>query len=174
MDRNLPNSVGFNPRSILALLGLLLVIVGVGLLLYFAYLVYMVIEHPQDVQIVQYIVGLTEIEGPILQGRFLIPVESGVGVNHNADFEVQMSPELKAIVFLFVGVFAITLLVNLVKIIIGAGTAMIKAAGPESGIRIQSGSSARDSSREDHLHHKRAVEEARRNRDSSGGRTRNR
>ncbi len=169
MQRNLPNSVGFNPRSILALLGLLLVMAGVGLLLYFAYLVYMIVEHPQDVQIFQYIVSLTEVKGPILEGRFIVPLEDGSGQNQNADFEVQMSKELKAIVFLFMGVFAVTLLVNIVRIITSAGTAMIKAAGPESGIRIQNGSSARDSSREEHLHHKRAVEDARQNRVS--GRT---
>lgn len=158
MDRSLPNSVGFNPRSVLALFGLVLVLAGVGLLLFFAYMVFQIVDSPQDVHIVQYIVSLTEIQGPILEGRFIVPMDDSSGMSRNADFEIEMSPELKTVFFLFVGAFALMICVNIVKIIVGAGSAMIKAAGPESGISIKSGSSAGNS---DHLHYKRAVDEDR-------------
>ncbi len=160
MARDLPMDSGFNVKSILALLGLLLVVTGVGLLLFFAYLVFQIIDAPQDVQIVQYIMEMTEIDGPILNGKFVVPMEAGqAGPSRNADFEIEMSPEIKTIIFLFIGAIALSICVNIVRIIITAGSAMIKAAGPEGGISVSS--NKRDSSRQDHLHYKRALEEER-------------
>lgn len=163
MDRHLTQSVGFNPRSILALLGLLLVLTGVGLLLFFAYLVFQIVDSPENVRIVEYIKELTQVDGPILNGKFIVPVEGGVeGPARNADFEVEMSPEIKAIIFLFMGAFALTICVNIVKIIITAGSAMIKVAGPGSGISITTDQERQGSSLREHLHYKRALEEERR------------
>ena len=157
MARDLPIDSGFNAKSILALLGLVLVIAGVALLLFFAYLVFQIVDAPENVRIVQYIQEITEIDGPILNGKFIVPVENGAsGPARNANFEVEMSPELKAIIFLFLGAFALIICVNIVKIIIGAGSSMIKAAGPASRVE------KKDSSREDHLHYKRALQEERR------------
>lgn len=139
-SRLAPSPSGFSLKTILGLLGLLLVMVGVGLLLYFAYLVFQIVEAPQNVQIVQYVKELTEIEGPILNGKFSVPMDDGSGLKRNADFEVEMSPEIKAIIFLFIGAIALSICVNIVRIIIGAGSAMIKAAGPESGISVKKNS----------------------------------
>jgi len=139
-SRLAPSSSGFSLKTILGLLGLLLVMVGVGLLLYFAYLVFQIVDAPQNVQIVQYVKELTEIEGPILNGKFSVPMDDGSGLKRNADFEVEMSPEIKAIIFLFIGAIALSICVNIVRIIIGAGSAMIKAAGPESGISVKKNS----------------------------------
>ena len=138
-SRTAPSS-DFGLKSILGLCGLLLVVVGVGLLLYFAFLVFSIFDAPENVRIVQMIAEMTEIEGPILEGRFIIPLEDGAGTVQNANFEVEMSPELRTIIFLFISAFALIICVNIVRIIIVAGSAMIKAAGPESGISIQSGS----------------------------------
>ncbi len=139
-SRLAPSPSGFSLKTILGLLGLLLVMVGVGLLLYFAYLVFQIVDAPQNVQIVQYVKELTEIEGPILNGKFSVPMDDGSGLKRNADFEVEMSPEIKAIIFLFIGAIALSICVNIVRIIIGAGSAMIKAAGPESGISVKKNS----------------------------------
>ena len=67
-------------------------------------------------------------------------MDDGLGLKRNADFEVEMSPEIKAIIFLFIGAIALSICVNIVRIIIGAGSAMIKAAGPESGISVKKNS----------------------------------
>ena len=161
MGRDLPVNSGFNVKSILAFFGLVIVLAGFALLMFFAYLVFQIVDAPQSVPIVQYIMDMTEIDGPIVNGKFSVPMDDGSGLSRNADFEIEMSPEMKAIIFLFIGAIALSICVNIVRIIITAGSSMIKAAGPESGIKISAGQ--KDSSREDHLHYKRALEEERRN-----------
>ncbi len=111
-------------RAPLAALGLALVIIGAFLLIYIGYLVYQVINHPEEIRIVEFLLEQVRIEEKVL-----------FGVAADQAFEVSWSESLRTVMFLFIGVMVVGVLASILKTLIGAGIQILRLAvgQPEQG-----------------------------------------
>ena len=108
-------------RAPLAALGLALVIIGAILLIYIGYLVYQVINHPEEIRIVEFLLEQVRIEEKVL-----------FGVAADQAFEVSWSESLRTVMFLFIGVMVVGVLAGILKTLIGAGIQILRLALGES------------------------------------------
>jgi len=118
-------------RKLLMGYGVVLITAGVCLLLFFGYSAYQAFHAPQDVQIVQYVMKLLNIQEPILKGRFSFQTPTGP---QDASFQVEMSAQIKAIIFLVLGSMVFSIFVMIAKSVIEGGVSVIKGALYEGDI----------------------------------------
>ena len=108
-------------RAPLAALGLALVIIGAFLLIYIGYLVYQVINQPEEIRIVEFLLEQVRMEEKVL-----------FGVAADQAFEVSWSESLRTVMFLFIGVMVVGVLASILKTLIGAGIQILRLAVDES------------------------------------------
>ena len=108
-------------RAPLAALGLALIIIGGFLLIYIGYLVYQVINQPEEIRIVEFLLEQVRIEEKVL-----------FGVAADQAFEVSWSESLRTVMFLFIGVMVVGVLASILKTLIGAGIQILRLAVGES------------------------------------------
>lgn len=108
-------------RAPLAALGLALVIIGAFLLIYIGYLVYQIINHPEEIRIVEFLLAQVRIEENVL-----------FGVAADQVFEVSWSESLRTVMFLFIGVMVVGVLASILKTLIGAGIQILRLAVGQS------------------------------------------
>ena len=108
-------------RAPLAALGLALVIIGAFLLIYIGYLVYQIINNPEEIRIVEFLLAQVRIEEKVL-----------FGVAADQAFEVSWSESLRTVMFLFIGVMVIGVLASILKTLISAGIQILRLAVGQS------------------------------------------
>lgn len=108
-------------RAPLAALGLTLVIIGAFLLIYIGYLVYQVINQPEEIRIVEFLLEQVRMEEKVL-----------FGVAADQAFEVSWSESLRTVMFLFIGVMVVGVLASILKTLIGAGIQILRLAVGQS------------------------------------------
>ena len=108
-------------RAPLAALGLTLVIIGAFLLIYIGYLVYQVINQPEEIRIVEFLLEQVRKEEKVL-----------FGVAADQAFEVSWSESLRTVMFLFIGVMVVGVLASILKTLIGAGIQILRLAVGQS------------------------------------------
>lgn len=104
-------------RYSLIALGACLVLAGGVLLLWFGQLVYDIVNAPEKVRIVQFVLEQISVEGPIISGS-----------STESEFELSLSEPAKTFGFFFLGVFALGVLAGIVKTLVSAGVEIIKGA----------------------------------------------
>lgn len=104
-------------RYSLIALGACLVIAGGVLFLGFGQLVYDIVNEPEKVRIIQFVLEQISGEGPLISG-------SSAG----SEFELRLSEPAKTFGFFFLGVFALGILAGIVKALVSAGVEIMKGA----------------------------------------------
>ena len=113
-------------RIILLCLGGLLIFFGGSLLLVFSYIAYQIAVEPQSVDVVQYMLALSDHAGPVIDGKMVIP---GQQPGLNPSFEVNFSSFVKSVTLIFLGIIIFGVLINLLNILISGGVKIIQACG---------------------------------------------
>ena len=104
-------------RRPLVLFGVLIVGVGGFLLLYLGVMVFQVINNPEKVKIVEFVLRHIQIDDKAIFGS----------LNHKP-FEVYFSKSFRTVLFVLSGVFMIWVLAGIVKALISGGIKIIKLA----------------------------------------------
>lgn len=108
-------------RAPLAALGLALIIIGAFLLIYIGYLVYQIINHPEDVRIVAFLLEQVRLEDKAI-----------FGMAADQAFEVNWSQSLRTVMFIFIGVMVLSVLASILKTLIAAGVQILRLATGQS------------------------------------------
>jgi len=121
-------------RIPLTALGMVLVGAGALLLCYVGYLVYQVINHPEQVRIVEFLLAQVRLEDKVI-----------FGVAADQVFEVNWSQSMRTVMFVFLGVMMLSIMASILKTLIVAGIQILRlAAGqPEDPVKRTLGASAR-------------------------------
>ncbi len=117
-------------RNLFMMIGVGITLIGVLMLLLFAYTVYQIVTAPEDVAVVQKLIELTEAEGPIIKGNMNIQSyfeQTGQTIPQDMSFELQMSQELKIIMFSIMAGMAGFLMALICKVIVGSGVLIVRA-----------------------------------------------
>jgi hypothetical protein len=104
-------------RRPLVLFGVLVVGVGGFLLLYLGIMVFQVINNPEKVKIVEFVLRHIQIDDKAIFGS----------LNHKP-FEIYFSRSFRTVLFVLSGVFMIWVLAGIVKALISGGVKIIKLA----------------------------------------------
>jgi len=104
-------------RRPLVLFGVLIVGVGGFLLLYLGFMVFQVINNPEKVKIVEFVLRHIQIDDKAIFGS----------LNHKP-FEIYFSKSFRTVLFVLSGVFMIWVLAGIVKALISGGIKIIKLA----------------------------------------------
>ena len=104
-------------RRPLVLFGVLIVGVGGFLLLYLGVMVFQVINNPEKVKIVEFVLRHIQIDDKAIFGS----------LNHKP-FEIYFSKSFRTVLFVLSGVFMIWVLAGIVKALISGGVKIIKLA----------------------------------------------
>jgi len=104
-------------RRPLVLFGVLIVGVGGFLLLYLGIMVFQVINNPEKVKIVEFVLRHIQIDDKAIFGS----------LNHKP-FEIYFSKSFRTVLFVLSGVFMIWVLAGIVKALISGGIKIIKLA----------------------------------------------
>ena len=104
-------------RRPLVLFGVLIVGVGGFLLLYLGVMVFQVINNPEKVKIVEFVLRHIQIDDKAIFGS----------LNHKP-FEIYFSKSFRTVLFVLSGVFMIWVLAGIVKALISGGIKIIKLA----------------------------------------------
>jgi hypothetical protein len=104
-------------RRPLVLFGVLVVGVGGFLLLYLGIMVFQVINNPEKVKIVEFVLRHIQIDDKAIFGS----------LNHKP-FEIYFSKSFRTVLFVLSGVFMIWVLAGIVKVLISGGVKIIKLA----------------------------------------------
>ena len=104
-------------RRPLVLFGVLVVGVGGFLLLYLGIMVFQVINNPEKVKIVEFVLRHIQIDDKAIFGS----------LNHKP-FEIYFSKSFRTVLFVLSGVFMIWVLAGIVKALISGGVKIIKLA----------------------------------------------
>ena len=108
-------------RLPLMAIGLALVIIGAFLLIYIGYLVYQVINNPEEIRIVEFLLEQVRLEDKAIYG-----------ITADQAFEINWSESLRTVTFVFIGVLVISVLAGILKTLIGAGIQILRLAVGES------------------------------------------
>lgn len=117
--------------TLLMALGVLLVGAGSLLLVYVGLLVFQIINTPEEVKIVQFI--LTHIQGGDRA------IYGSVG---KETFEINMADPVRTAIFLFLGVLILGVLARILSTLISSGLAMMRLANPQSNDQLNPPDSA--------------------------------
>ncbi len=115
-------------RFLLVGIGVLLVFLGVCALCVCSYFLYETLQAPEDIRVVRYVMDVANIREPIFKGAFSVMTPSGP---QNSVFQVEMSPPIKGIVFLLIGVLLLTALARIVSTVIYSGVGLLKISFPK-------------------------------------------
>ena len=107
-------------RLIMFGLGSLLVITGALLMLYFGLLIYDIASHPGDVALVTFIRDAVDSQAPFLSGG-----------TDRASFTLAFSEPAEFFAYLVLGIFALSVMGNIVKALIWSGVEIVKVAWRE-------------------------------------------
>ena len=99
-------------------IGLALIIAGTVLLCYLGFIVFQVVNSPQDVPLVKLIVSQLRVEDKALYGH--------VGRD---TFELNVSEPARTVVLLFLAAFVLMVLASVARTLISAGISLVSAAG---------------------------------------------
>ena len=105
----------------LLLVGVLLIAAGAGLMLYLAMLVFQVLNSPQDVALVQYVLAHIKVGDLAIFGHLTEP-ESGQKV----DFALNWSESVRTMSFLFLGVALLGILAGILKVLLSGGIGLVR------------------------------------------------
>jgi len=97
-------------------IGLGLIIAGTVLLCYLGFIVFQVINSPQDVPLVKFIVGQLRIEDKAIYGH------AGADT-----FEINVSEPARTVILLFLAAFVMMVLASVAKSLISAGINLVSA-----------------------------------------------
>ena len=106
-----------NLRILLLIIGAGLVIYGAVMLLYFGNLVYQIMTHPEQVNLVNYILKNIKVGGPAMHLR------GGDG----QEVYIEFSETAKALGFSFLGIMGVGVLAGVVRAMVWGGVEIIKA-----------------------------------------------
>lgn len=107
-------------RLIMFGLGSLLVVTGAVLMLYFGLLIYDIASNPDDVALVTFIRDGVESQAPFLKGG-----------TDRASFVLEFSEPAEFFAYLTLGIFALSVMGNIVKALIWSGVEIVKVAWRE-------------------------------------------
>ena len=118
-------------HTLLLALGVLLVGAGGLLLAYLGILVFQVINSPEEIKIVQFVLAHIQIGDKALYGT------AG-----QETFEVHLAEPVRTAIFLFLGVLILGVLARILSTLISSGLAMIRIASPQEKEQLKSKSGA--------------------------------
>jgi hypothetical protein len=104
-------------RKFVLVFGVLLVVFGGVILFYIGYLVFQVINHPEEVRLAEYILEQFRSGDPALYGNL---AEKG--------YTIHLAEPLKMAIFLFIGVLIVWVLARIVQSLIAGGIQMLSFA----------------------------------------------
>ncbi len=104
-------------RRLIALLGIAIVVVGGLVLFYLGVLIMDVINDPEEVKIIEFVLQQVKADEAIATGQF-----------GNESFKVAISESFRLILFLFIGVLFLSVIAGIIRTIIGGGINIVKAA----------------------------------------------
>ena len=99
-------------------IGLALIVAGAVLLCYLGFVVFQVIDSPQNVPLVKFIVSHMRVEDKAIYGH------AG-----SDTFELNVSEPTRTVVLLFLAAFVLMVLASVAKSLISAGINLVSAAG---------------------------------------------
>lgn len=111
-------------RKPMFLLGLLLTGFGCLILLYIGLLVVQMINNPLDLKIVTLILEQIKPDGPAIFGSFGDTV-----------LDINISETVKLVIFVFLGLFLISAVSNIVHVLIKSGISIISAASIKESVK---------------------------------------
>ncbi len=104
-------------RRPLVWFGVLIVAVGGFLLLYLGIMVFQVINNPEKVKVVEFVLRHIQIDDKAIYGSL-----------GNKPVEIYLSKELRAVFFVFLGILMFWALAGIVKALISGGVKIIRVA----------------------------------------------
>jgi hypothetical protein len=104
-------------RKFVLVFGVLLVVFGGVILFYIGYLVFQVINHPEEVRLAEYILEQFKTGDPALYGNL-----------EEKRFTLHLAEPLKTAIFLFIGVLIVWVLARIVQSLIAGGIQMLSFA----------------------------------------------
>ena len=104
-------------RKFVLVFGVLLVVFGGVILFYIGYLVFQVINHPEEVRIVEHILALFKSGDLALYGNL-----------EEKRFTIHLAEPLKVAIFLFLGMLIVWVLARIVQSLISGGLKMLSFA----------------------------------------------
>ena len=117
MKENKTEQIPEGIRRPLVWFGILIVAFGGFLLLYLGIVVYQVINNPEKVKIVEFVLRQVQIDDKAIFGSI-----------NNKPVEIYLSKELRTVFFVFLGVLMFSALAGIVKALISGGVKIIKVA----------------------------------------------
>ena len=102
-------------RKPLLILGILLVGLGGIVLLYLGIVVFNAINNPEQVHIVEFIISQVKVDEVLASARFA-----------DKNYTFSLSESARLIIFLFLGVFILSILAGILKVLISGGLSIIK------------------------------------------------
>ena len=117
MKENKTEQIPEGIRRPLIWFGVLIIAVGGFLLLYLGIVVYQVINNPEKVKIVEFVLRQVQIDDKAIFGSI-----------NNKPVEIYLSKELRTVFFVFLGVLMFSALAGIVKALISGGVKIIKVA----------------------------------------------
>lgn len=115
-------------RIPLTALGMALVGAGALLLCYVGYLVFQVINHPEEVRIVAFLLEQVRLEDKAI-----------FGMAADQAFEVNWSQSLRTVMFIFIGVMVLSVLASILKTLIAAGVQILRLATGQPDGAVKAG-----------------------------------
>ncbi len=112
-------------QKIIGALGLLLVLGGVVLFGVYLYFAGVLLNSPAKMLILKENLKLTD---PAIRGTYEAPMEDGSEGVQIMNFEMTFSEEFSLLIFILFVFFSILICVAVLRIIIGAGSSMVKAS----------------------------------------------
>lgn len=110
-------------------LGLLLIVVGASLLLYVGYFVYIVLNSPAEIPLVEYIIEHFKIGDAAFSGVMNIPVIPDQ--TQTMSFDVKIAESVRLMMFLFIGIITFSVLAKISSVLISSGIVLVKLSGPK-------------------------------------------
>jgi hypothetical protein len=104
-------------RKFVLVFGVLLVVFGGVILFYIGYLVFQVINHPEEVRIVEHILELFKSGDLALYGNL-----------EEKRFTIHLAEPLKVAIFLFLGMLIVWVLARIVQSLVSGGLKMLSFA----------------------------------------------
>jgi hypothetical protein len=104
-------------RKFVLIFGVLLVVFGGVILFYIGYLVFQVINHPEEVRLVEHILAQFKSGDLALYGNL-----------EEKRFAIHLAEPLKTAIFLFIGVLIVWVLARIVQSLIAGGIQMLSFA----------------------------------------------
>ena len=117
MKENKTEQIPEGIRRPLIWFGVLIIAVGGFLLLYLGIVVYQVINNPEKVKIVEFVLRQVQIDDKAIFGSI-----------NNKPVEIYLSKELRTVIYVFLGVLMFSALAGIVKALISGGVKIIKVA----------------------------------------------